>query len=64
MIGLRTKRVEELTCPHLEDLTALLKYQIRLLPSKSISKPILRENLQQLEYLKIAIQAKLAERVN
>ena len=64
MIGLRTKRVEESACPHLEDLTQLLKYQIRSLPSKSISKPILRENLQQLEYLKIAIQAKLAEHVN
>ena len=64
MIGLRTKREVELTCPHLEDLTQLLKYQTRSLPSKSISKPILRENLRQLECLKIAIQAKLAERVN
>ena len=64
MIGLRTKREDELTCPHLEDLTALLKYQTRLLPSKSISKPTLYENLQQLESLKIAIQAKLAEPVN
>ena len=64
MIGLRTKREEELHCPHLEDLTALLKYQTLLLPSKSISKPTLYENLQQSEYLKIAIQAKLAEHVN
>ena len=58
------KKEEELVCPHLEDLTALLKYQIRLLPSKSINRPTLNENLQQLESLKIAIQAKLAERVN
>ena len=64
MIGLRTKREVELHCPNLEDLTALLKYQTRLLPSKSISKPILIENLQQLESLKIAIQAKLAKHVN
>ncbi len=35
MIGLRTRREEELVCPHLEDLTALLKYQIRLLPSNT-----------------------------
>ncbi len=59
MIGLRTKRAVELACPHLEDLTALLKYQILSLPSKSISNPILIENLRQLELLKIAIQAKL-----
>ena len=64
MIGLRTKREEELVCPHLEDLTALLKYQIRLLPSKEINSPTLREHLRLLESLKIVIQAKLAKRVN
>ena len=64
MTVMRTKREDVLVCPHLEDLTALLKYQIQLLPSKSISKPTLYENLQQLESLKIAIQAKLASHVN
>ena len=63
-MDLRMKREEELHCPHLEDLTQLLKYQTRLLPSKSISRPLLIENLRQLEYLKIVIQAKLAEHVN
>ena len=54
-----TKKEEELVCPHLEDLTQLLKYQIKSVPSKSISKPAILENLRLLESLKIAIQAKL-----
>ena len=64
MIGLRTKRVEELHCPHLEDLIQLLKYQIQYVPSKSISKPALIESLQLLESLKIVIQVKLGKHVN
>ena len=64
MTSMLMKKEEELVCPHLEDLTALLKYQTKLLPSKSISKAELYENLRQLESLKIAIQAKLVEHVH
>ena len=58
------KKEEELVCPHLDDQTALLKYLIQLLPSKSISRPELNENLRQCESLRIVIQAKLASHVN
>ena len=64
MIGLRTKKEEELVCPASEDLTALLKYQIKSSPSKEISRPTLIEVLRQLESLKIVIQAKLASPAN
>ena len=64
MIGLRTKREEEVHCPQLEDLNELLKYQIQYVPSKSISKPALIESLQLLESLKIVIQVKLGKHVN
>jgi len=59
MIGLRTKKEVELVCPASEDLIALLKYQIRSLPLRETSRPVLLETLRQLEFLRIAIQAKL-----
>ena len=58
------KKEEELVCPDLEAHTALLKSLIRLLPSKSISRAELNENLRQCESLKIAIQARLVSHVN
>ena len=57
------KKEDELVCPALEDLTASLKYQIKWLPSRSISRAELNESLRQLEFLRIAIQAKLASHV-
>ena len=60
MIGLRTKRVEELHCPHLEDLTVLLRAAITLLPSKETNKATEEEVLRLLESLKIVILARQA----
>ena len=57
------KKEVELVSPASEDLIALLKYQIRSLPLKETSKPELLEMLRQLEFLKIAIQAKLVSPV-
>ena len=58
MIGLRTKREEECPLVSCEDLTALLKYQIKSLPSKEINRARLNEMSQLLESLRIVIQAK------
>jgi hypothetical protein len=55
------KKADELTCPASEDLIALLKYQIRLLPSKETSRPELLEMVRLLESLKIVIQARLGK---
>ena len=64
MIGLRTKREEELILPVSEDLIQLLKLATQLLRSKSINRPALNESLRLLESLKIDIQAKLVSHVN
>ena len=58
MIGLRTKKEEELVCPRLEDLIPSLKFLIRSLRSKEISRVEANEALQLLESLRIVIQAK------
>ena len=59
MTSTAMKKEEELVCPRLEDLTASLKFQIKSLPSKSISRAEANESLRLLESLRIAIQARL-----
>ena len=59
MIGLRTKKEEELVCPRLEDLIPSLKFLIRSLHSREISRAEANEALRLLESLKIDIQARL-----
>ena len=58
------KKEDALVSPAYGDHTALLKFLIKSLPAKALSRAELNENLRQLESLRIAIQGKLASHVH